>query len=183
MISAWKKLNDSIKAILPEDEYRPVTVIDNASGGKRTLLERTFDIVMINTPLPDEYGTRLAQDVAEISGSSVLLFVRSEEYPDVYDKLSPYGILVLSKPTSQQMVLQSLRLLCGTRQRLMMMEKKTASIEEKIEEIRLVNRAKWLLIENLKMTEQEAHRYIEKKAMDRCVTKRSIAESIIATYK
>ena len=40
-----------------------------------------------------------------------------------------------------------------------------------------------LLIEQLKMTEPEAHRYIEKQAMDRCVTRRKIAENIILTYK
>ena len=51
------------------------------------------------------------------------------------------------------------------------------------EEIRLVNRAKWLLIGELNMTEQEAHRYIEKQAMDRCVTKRAVAEQILSTYK
>ena len=63
------------------------------------------------------------------------------------------------------------------------MEKKNASVDEKIEEIRIVNRAKCLLIEQLKMTESEAHRYIEKQAMDRCVTRRVIAENIILTYK
>lgn len=46
-----------------------------------------------------------------------------------------------------------------------------------------MNKAKWFLIEQLKMTEQEAHRYIEKQAMDRCVTKRVIAENILSTYK
>ena len=57
------------------------------------------------------------------------------------------------------------------------------TIEEKMEEIRLVNRAKWLLIEQLKMTEQDAHRYIEKQAMDRCVNRRTIASEILAAYK
>ena len=52
-----------------------------------------------------------------------------------------------------------------------------------MEEIRIVNRAKLLLIEQLKMTEKEAHRYIEKHAMDRCVTRRDIAEKIISIYK
>ena len=49
-----------------------------------------------------------------------------------------------------------------------------------MEEIRLVNRAKWLLIEQLKMTEAEAHRHIEKQAMDRCVTRRAVAEDILS---
>ena len=52
-----------------------------------------------------------------------------------------------------------------------------------MEEIRMVNRAKWLLIEQLKMTEQQAHRYIEKQAMDRCITRRAVAEQILATYR
>ena len=52
-----------------------------------------------------------------------------------------------------------------------------------MEDIRFVNMAKCFLIEKLKMTEQEAHRYIEKQAMDRCVTKRVIAENILSTYK
>ncbi|MBR6052916.1 MAG: ANTAR domain-containing protein, partial [Clostridia bacterium] len=61
-------------------------------------------------------------------------------------------------------------------------QKKTLSIEEKMNEIRLVNRAKWLLISELKMTEANAHRYIEKQAMDRCVSRRRVAEEIIKTY-
>ena len=51
-----------------------------------------------------------------------------------------------------------------------------------MEEIRLVNRAKWLLISALNMHESDAHRYIEKQAMDRCVSKRQVAEEIIKTY-
>ena len=70
----------------------------------------------------------------------------------------------------------------SARERLRKFEKKTLSIEEKMEEIRLVNRAKWLLISELKMDEPDAHRYIEKQAMDRCVTRREVAEEIIKTY-
>ena len=49
-------------------------------------------------------------------------------------------------------------------------------------EIRLVNRAKWVLINELKMDEPQAHRYIEKQAMDRCVSKKAVAEEIVKTY-
>lgn len=76
-----------------------------------------------------------------------------------------------------------MRLLCATRERLRRMEKKTASVEEKMEEIRVVNRAKLLLISERGMNEAEAHRYIEKQAMDSCVTKRTIAESIVRMYR
>ena len=70
----------------------------------------------------------------------------------------------------------------SARERLRRSEKKTLTLEEKMEEIRLVNRAKWLLISELKMTEPNAHRYIEKQAMDRCISRRQVAEEIIKTY-
>ena len=69
------------------------------------------------------------------------------------------------------------------RERMRQMEAKQATVEERIEEIRLVNRAKWLLIECLGMTEPEAHRYIEKQSMDQRISKREVAESVIRTYK
>lgn len=183
VVSASNKFNDSLRRLLPEDRYSPVILAADVSDARRKLLEERYDLVIVNTPLPDDFGTRLALDVCASSGTGVLLLVGAEHYPDVNARISPYGVLVLSKPTSAQLVSQSLLLLCGTRERLRRMEQKTASIEEKMEEIRLVNRAKWLLIEQLKMTEQDAHRYIEKQAMDRCVTKRVIAEQILSTYK
>lgn len=183
VVSASDKFNESLRRLLPENRYSPVIAAADVSGARRRLLEERYDLVIINTPLPDDFGTRLALDVCASSGTGVLLLVGAEHYPDVNARVSPYGVLVLSKPTSAQLLSQSLLLLCGTRERLRRMEQKTASIEEKMEEIRLVNRAKWLLIEQLKMTEQDAHRYIEKQAMNRCVTKRVIAEQILSTYK
>ena len=183
VVSASDKFNESLRRLLPENRYSPVIAAADVSGARRRLLEERYDLVIINTPLPDDFGTRLALDVCASSGTGVLLLVGAEHYPDVNARVSPYGVLVLSKPTSAQLLSQSLLLLCGTRERLRRMEQKTASIEEKMEEIRLVNRAKWLLIEQLKMTEAEAHRHIEKQAMDRRTTRRAIAEGILKTYE
>ena len=92
-------------------------------------------------------------------------------------------VYVNSRENIMQMVAQNLRVLCATRERMRQMEAKQATVEERIEEIRLVNRAKWLLIECLGMTEPEAHRYIEKQSMDQRISKREVAESVIRTYK
>ena len=51
-----------------------------------------------------------------------------------------------------------------------------------MQDIRTVNRAKWLLIEIKRMTENEAHYYIEKQAMDMRLSRREVAENIIRTY-
>ena len=183
LVSSSAKFNSSLLGLLPENRYYPITVATDEGSARRNLLEHQFDIAIINTPLTDEFGTRLALDICNSTGTGVLLLVKAEHFPDINGRVSPYGVLVISKPTSSLIITQSLQLLCGTRERLRRMEQKTASIEEKMEEIRIVNRAKWLLIEELKMSEKEAHRYIEKQAMDRCVTRRVIAEKILSTYK
>ena len=178
-VAAADKFHTSLRELLPNERYAPVLGVCDASDARRRILEGGYDIVVISAPLPDEFGTRLAQHTAERSSAGVLLLVRSEHYSDIAAKATPYGILTLPKPTSPQMMLQCMELLCGTRERLRRMEQKSASIEDKMAEIRLVNRAKWQLIEARGMTEQDAHRYIEKQAMDRCVPKRVIAEEIL----
>lgn len=183
IVSCAEKFNSSLIAALPSERYSPIRVVSGMGFAKRELLERSYDIVIINTPLPDDYGCRLAIDLSSDIGLGVMLFVKSESFSEVYDQVSEYGVLTVSKPANGQLVLQSMLLLCATRERLRRMEKKTASIEEKMEEIRLVNRAKWVLIDNLGMNEAEAHRYIERQAMNRCLPKKQIASEIIEQYK
>ena len=138
---------------------------------------------MVNAPLPDEFGARFALDVSTDSDAGVLLFVRSEQYTEVQCKVEGQGIFVLSKPTGPQLLSQTLALLSAARERFRRVQQQAETLSEKMEEMRLCNRAKWLLVDRLKMTEPDAYRYIEKTAMDRCVTRRSVAESIIKTYQ
>ncbi|MCQ2414287.1 MAG: ANTAR domain-containing protein [Clostridia bacterium] len=183
LVSSSEKLNGHLRPLLYEHSCESVEIITDASGARRKILESPFDFVIINAPLPDEFGTKLALDIGSETSMGVLLFVRAESFMETNSRLSPLGILTLAKPASSASVIQSLCLLQATVERLRRMERHTANLEEKMEEIRLVNRAKWLLIEKLGMTEPSAHRYIEKTAMDRCVTKRSVAQSIIKTYQ
>lgn len=182
-VSTREKFHTSLRQLLPEDRYSPLRCVADVASARRCLLEQSYDIVVISAPLPDEFGSRLALHVANTSAAGVLLLVGAEHYPDISARLSPYGVLTLQKPTTPQLILQSLQLLCGTRERLRKMEQKTATIEEKMAEIRLVNRAKWLLIDHEGLSEQDAHRLIEKQAMDRCVTRRAVAQQIIQRYQ
>ena len=65
VVSASAKFNESVRSLLPERFYWPVMVLADAAGARRELLENSYDLVVINTPLPDEFGTRLAQDICQ----------------------------------------------------------------------------------------------------------------------
>ena len=182
VVSAAEKLNTALSDLLPKSHYQPVRIVTSVSSGKREWSERSYDFIIINSPLPDDTGIRLAIDIGSAKEAVVTLLVRPEFHDDVRDKVTEYGIFTLAKPLSRPVLTLALNWMAAVRERLRKMEKKALSIEEKMEEIRVVNRAKWLLISELKMDEPQAHRYIEKQAMDRCISKRDIAEEIIKTY-
>ena len=183
LVSSSEKFANSVKTLLPVTDYWPVTVVSSSQEARRALLETSYDIVVINAPLKDEFGSKFAIDVCTNSSSGVLLFVRNEQYEDVCDKVMEYGVLVVAKPAAVITISQSMKSLCSMRERMRKMEEKQISVEEKIEEIRIVNHAKWLLIENEHMNENEAQRFIEKTAMDGRISKRKTAEKIIETYE
>lgn len=182
IVSNADTFNFSLKALLPESRYSPVHFAENISEAKRDLLDRSYDFVFVVSPLPDESGTRFAIDLCSGQTTIPLIFVKHELYAATYDKVAEHGVFILSRPTSKSTVTQALEWMIAARERLRKLEKKAVSVEEKMEEIRLVNRAKWLLIDELKMSEPEAHRYIEKQAMDRCISRREMAQTVIKIY-
>lgn len=182
IISASQSFNSSLKDLLPESKYSPVRTASSISIAKQQISEREFDFIFINSPLPDDSGVRFAVDISMLQSTVTLLFARNDIYGDIYAKLTQYGVFSLEKPVSRAALTQALDWMISMRERLRMFEKKSLSIQEKMEEIRLVNHAKWILISKLKMHEPDAHRYIEKQAMDRCVSKLKIAEEVIQMY-
>ena len=103
----------------------------SVAEGQRSLLESAYDIVIINAPLPDDLGMRLAVSTCGSSGARGPALVRSELYNDVYAKAVGSGVLTLSKPTTLQILSQTIRVLCATRERLRQMEEKQISVEKR----------------------------------------------------
>ena len=151
----------------------------SASAARRRVIDRQYDIVVINAPLQEEFGHELAMDMAEKGTTSVLMAVPSEVYDSVMENVTDYGVLVLSKPVSGSSTDRAVRFLMAEQKRFRALERKASKAEEKAEELRVVSKAKLLLIERKKMTEEEAHRLIGKNAMDHGVSRRRAAEWIL----
>jgi response regulator NasT len=182
LVSSAGKLNTALLPFFDAEWFEPVTVVDTVSRAQRMLAEREYDLVIINAPLPDDFGRRFAIDVCTDSGRVALLIVRSDIYDETCSAMTPHGVLVAKRPMERSVMEELLDVMCTVRERLRGVQKKTMTLEDKMAEIRQVNRAKWALIRACHMTEEEAHRYIQKQAMDLCVSKKEAAESILKTY-
>lgn len=179
IVSASEQFNTLVKRAIPSSSFEVIDVRKSISHAQRELLSRKYDLVIVNAPLPDDMGVNFSLDVADRYSSAVLLVVPGEIYDDVSQHVIDLGIICAPKPINRITIERYIRHLCSDRDRVMRLEKKINSLDDKLNEMRIVNKAKWFLIANENMSEEEAHRYIGKQAMDRCMSKRIIAEEII----
>lgn len=177
VVSRGDRFNRALEGLLPGAFLSQTHFAGSLSEGRRVLSERVFDFVLVNSPLPDGTGVGFAIDLA---GELVaVVAVKAEIHDEVYLKAAPHGVFTLSKPASRAGMEQALRWMVSARERLRRAERKSLSLEEKMAEIRLVNRAKWALIRERGMDEPEAHRYLERRAMDLCATKAAVAREVL----
>ena len=182
VVTASKTFRDSAAELLSETRCAPVQFASDISAAKRAVAETPFDFVIVNAPLPDDAGIRFALDISDQKNAVVLLLLPPDLYAESSDRAISHGVFLLSKPISKNGFLTAIGWLSSARELVRKSEHKIASVDEKMKEIRIVNRAKWLLIEHRHLSETDAHRAIEKQAMDRCITRLTVAQEIIDLY-
>ena len=182
VISKSAKIADYLKDALPADMCRDMVCVTNVGEAKRVLVSTWFDIVIINTPLGDDFGLQAAIDISQQNPVGVILLVKNDMYEEVSYRVEDYGIMTVPKQTTRQMLYLAVKMMAAVQVKIKGMAEETTKLKVKLKELKLVDRAKWILIDQLKMSETQAHKYIEKQAMDRCVKREEIAENIIRTY-
>ena len=183
IVSASEQFNTLVKRSIPNGSFDVIEIRKSISLAQRELLSRRYDVVVINSPLPDDLGVNFALDVASRYTSGILLVAPGEICDDVAEHVIDQGIISSPKPINRNTIEHCIRHLCADQDKIKALEKKLSTADDKLDEMRIVNKAKWLLIANESMTEADAHRYIGKQAMEKCVSKRIIAEDIIDKWE
>lgn len=159
-----------------------IVTLRSCGEARRHLLDHSFDLIIVNAPLGDETGEAFARCSAAKGASQVILVVNSELFDAVSAVCEGDGVLTVAKPVSRAVFWSALTLAKSVHSRLRRIEAENTELKRKIEDIRIVSRAKLILISSMNLSEEEAHRLIEKQAMNRRVTRRAVAEGILTTY-
>lgn len=174
---------DKLRQALASAGFLTIASAASAGEARRAAAQDTWPLVVINAPLPDETGLELAMELTGVTLSAVVLLVRAELMSMVYTPATEAGVLLVGKPVIPQVLQQSVQLAAATHRRLMTLSRENEQLHRKLDEIRLVGRAKCLLIEHARLTEPEAHRAIEKQAMDQRLTRARVAQLILDRYE
>ncbi|MCI5606435.1 MAG: ANTAR domain-containing protein [Treponema sp.] len=172
------KISTLINAMLMPPMF-DLQIVSGFNEARRKCAEKIYNIIIVD--FADGEGTDFATDIAD-SLSTILLLCPNQYYEQISYKVESFGILTVPSPFDQFFFYNMIKIAIAVQYKVTVLSSQTLKLKEKMEEIRLVNRAKMLLMQNLNMSEEEAHHYLEKEAMDRCLKRIKVAEQIISTY-
>lgn len=138
------------------------------------------DLLIAVMPLSDGTGVEGIIDVAQRHPQLMtILLVRQEAYEQVSYQCRNQQVFVIAMPFKRQVLAEAASFMLRLRAVMDDKDKELARLRKNLSEIRVITRAKLYLIQTRGMTEEEAHYYLEKEAMDRSLTKKEVAEEIL----
>ena len=182
IVSAGASSNEYLCARLTELGYARPLIVPSGAEARRRMLESDFELIVVNAPLPDEFGHDLCASAVEKTDAGVVFLVKAAAAEQLLAPMSEQGVLLVCKPFTTTLFLQAIHMAAASNHRLQFLRQENQRMQEKLAQVRLVSRAKCCLIEKEKMTEAEAHRYIEKTAMDTRRDRTDVAQEILESY-
>lgn len=145
---------DKIKMMLDGSGYDVYTVCHSKAELLRTVSDMDEVLIIMGYKLPDGTVDDVYDDLME--GQKLMSIVKAERQSSIYNQ----DIFVVTLPLNRQLLINSVETFVGIIERRKHRAKRTPK-EEKI-----IRDAKAYLMETHRMSEEQAHRFIQKRSMD-----------------
>ena len=173
---------ESISTMLKDAGVKEIFTSTNSAQAHELIEGESIDLIVLITPLEVEFGLELIADLHSKTDAGIIVLTKSDICEEVQDKIRFTGAFVLGRPVSKQVFLQTIKFALIASEEIHKLKVQTNKLEQKLDDIKLIDKAKCCLIEYLRLTEAQAHRHIQKQAMDLRKSQREIAEDILKTY-
>ena len=169
-----------IVEILRENDFE---VVAEASDGEQAVAlaeEHKPDLMVMDVKMPKMDGISAAEQIAKFNIPVVLLTAFSQT--ELVERASQAGAMAyIVKPFTPNDLLPAIRIAISRHDQILALESEIADLNDRFETRKLVERAKGLLLER-GLNEPEAFRWIQKVSMDRRLTMKQVAQSVIEQF-
>lgn len=182
IVSSSESVFSTMRRMLRGTDFAFVRYAPTMTKAKQQLARDSFGLVIIYTPLPDEFGLESAAELSERWYGGIVLMVAQDIYEQARRKVRGTGVCLLSKRVSGAEFLQAVDIVMSQVSRMQRITQEYDRVKRKLAELNDVSRAKCLLIERERMTEEEAHEFLVHEAMNTGKTRKAVAEHILRKY-
>ena len=127
IVSAGANSNEYIAARLSEMGYSRPVIIPSGAEARRRMSESDFELIVVNAPLPDEFGHELCITAVEQTDAGVVFLVKAAQAEQLLAPLNEQGVLLLSKPFTTPLFLQAMHMAAAGNHRLQRLRQENAA--------------------------------------------------------
>lgn len=157
------------------------TVVGQASNGQRALeliLEELPDLAILDMKMPMLSGTDVASAIRD---QVPVILLTAYTQREIVDQASAAGVLgYVVKPFSEGELIAAINIAHSRFAEHRALVTERDSLADALETRKLIDRAKGLLQKSLDISEPDAFRWVQKAAMDRRLSIKDVAQSVIA---
>ncbi|HET7414740.1 MAG TPA: response regulator [Arthrobacter sp.] len=168
-----------IVEILRGEGYDVIAEADNGERAVELATELQPDLVLMDVKMPVMDGITAAEKIAKARIAPVVLLTAFSQKELVERARDAGAMAYVVKPFTPSDLMPAMEVALSRHEEIKALESEVSDLKEQFETRKLVERAKSLLITNMGLTEPEAFRWIQKTSMDRRLSMREVAETII----
>ncbi|HJR44078.1 MAG TPA: response regulator [Actinomycetota bacterium] len=168
-----------LKEMLEEEGLAVVGEASDGEAALRLAAEKAPDLVIMDIKMPGMDGLAAAEKLSE-TGATAILILTAFSQKDLVQRAAEAGAMgYLVKPFQKSDLMPAIEVALARHAQLRALREESSGLAEQLETRKLVDRAKGKLIDVQGMSEADAFRHIQKKAMDERRPMRDIAAAIL----
>ncbi|GAB3619351.1 ANTAR domain-containing response regulator [Glutamicibacter endophyticus] len=172
-----------IVEILRSEGYDVVAEADNGQMALEKAREFKPDLVLMDVKMPVMDGITAAEAIVKERIAPVVLLTAFSQ-KELVDRAREAGAMAyVVKPFTPADLTPAIEIAISRHDEIRALEEEVSNLAEQFETRKLVDRAKSLLITKMGLSEPEAFRWIQKTSMDRRLSMRQVAETVIDQVK
>ncbi|MCG2624087.1 response regulator [Arthrobacter sp. I2-34] len=168
-----------IVEILRGEGFDVVAEADNGEKAVQLAQELKPDLVLMDVKMPVMDGITAAEQIVKARIAPVVLLTAFSQKELVERARDAGAMAYVVKPFSPADLVPAIEIALSRHQEIQALEAEVSDLQEQFTTRKLVDRAKSLLITKMGLTEPEAFRWIQKTSMDRRLSMREVADTII----
>lgn len=169
-----------LKEILEEEGYEVVGETGRGDEAVELVKEHEPDLAILDIRMPGMDGLSAAREIAGERRSAVLILTAYSQRNLIEEARDAGALAYLVKPFQRSELIPAIEVALGRFTEMKALEKEVKGLEEELEARKLVDRAKGMLMDKHKLSENDAFAAIRTKAMERRVTLKIVAEQLLS---
>jgi response regulator NasT len=169
-----------LKEMLEEEGLEVVAEASDGDAAIRLAREQNPDLVIMDIKMPGMDGLAAAERIIE-EGLGAVLILTAFSQKDLVQRAADAGAMgYLVKPFQKSDLMPAIDIALARHAELTAVRKEASDKGEQLEARKAIDRAKGHLMDRRGMTESDAFRHIQKRAMDERRSMRAVAEEVLA---